>query len=376
MSSPTASHWCYRCSRFVRLSNAQDHIACPFCRSGFVEEILANPLSDRRLSPSPSATMSIFTLEPQNSFHLRRQGLRRRSRNAGGHSSFNPVIVLRGPAQGGAGEDGAGHERSSSFHLYYDDGDGSGLQPLPPNISDLLLRSGFDRLLEHFSQAGNNGLERLENLPASKTAIGSMPTIEIGEGHVSTDTHCAICKEAFELGSEAREMPCKHIYHSDCIVPWLSTCNSCPVCRNGLPLDGNNRESRVSRQIDEETIGLTIWRLPGGDFAVGRFPHDEGDGESHLPVVSTEMDGVLSANSVPRRVSRAMRGIRLRESRGLNRIFRNFLAFFGRLGSRSTSSSSSYSISQDGTMSRSLRQLSSVFTRNSQSQSRNWIMED
>ncbi|XP_054816374.1 E3 ubiquitin-protein ligase RDUF1-like [Prosopis cineraria] len=368
MSSPTGSYWCYRCTRFVRLSHAQDHIACPCCRSGFLEEIPINP--------SPSSSMSIFTLEPQNSFNLRRQGFRRRRRNAGSHSSFNPVIALRGPAHGGVAEESGDREGSGSFQLYYDDNDGSGLQPLPPNMSEFLLGSGFDQVLEQISQIENNGLGRLGNLPASKMAIGSMPTIEIGEQHVSTDIHCAICKEAFELGSKASEMPCKHIYHSDCIVPWLSMCNSCPVCRNELPSDRNHLESRVSRQIDEETIGFTIWRLPGGGFAVGRFPHGRVDGESHLPVVYTEMDGVVSANGVPRRVSRAMRNIRLSESRGLRRIFRSFLAFFGRLGSRSTSSSSSYSISQNGPLSGSLRQLSSVFNRNSQSRSRDWVVED
>ncbi|KAI9079391.1 hypothetical protein K1719_038690 [Acacia pycnantha] len=341
MSYPAASYWCYRCTLFVCPSNSPDHIACPHCRSGFLEELLPN---HRLLIPPPSAATSIITLHPHNSFNLRRQGFRRRRGSTPTHSSFNPVIVLRRPAHAGD------RERSGSFQLYYDDGDGAGLQPLPPNILEVLLRSGFDRLLEQFlQQTENNGDEGAENLPASKTAIGSMPTIEIGEDRVSTDEHCAICKEAFEGGSEAREMPCKHIYHSDCIVPWLSRCNSCPVCRNELPSDGNHEESRVSGQIDEQIIGLTIWRLPGGDLAVGRFPNDQGDGQSHLPVVYTEMDAV---NGLPRRVSRAMRSVRLGQNRGLSRMFRNFLAFFGRLGCRSTSSSSSHSVSLNGPVSR------------------------
>ncbi|KAF7823726.1 E3 ubiquitin-protein ligase RDUF2-like [Senna tora] len=346
--SSTASYWCYRCTRFVRLSCAhhQNHITCPHCDSGFVEEIQANPSSSPNhhpLSPFPSgeAMSLMFADEPQNPFNSRRQGFRRRRRNGSIRSPFNPVIVLRGAAD----DDGGDQERSSSsFELYYDDGDGSGLRPLPPTVSEFLLGSGFDRLLEQFSEMEANGLGRSENLPASKTAIESMPTIEIVEDHVSTDTHCAICKEAFELGSKAREMPCKHIYHSDCIVPWLSMRNSCPVCRDELPSDRSPMESRVSGQVDEETVGLTIWRLPGGGFAVGRFPGGRGGvaaAESHLPVVYTEMDGGVntSNNGAPRRISQAMGSIRVRESRGLGRIFRNFLSFFGRLGSRTSHSS-------------------------------------
>ncbi|KAL1345285.1 hypothetical protein AAHE18_08G107100 [Arachis hypogaea] len=335
----TASYWCYSCTRFVHLLDRHD-VVCPHCQSGFVEEIHAGQ----------SPAMSLFADGLQAS---RRQGFRRRRRNAGSRSPFNPVIVLRGP-----GEDGAagGDNEGSTFELYYDDGDGSGLRPLPPTMSEFLLGSGFDRLLEQFSQIEINGFGRPENPPASKAAIESMPTVEIGGSHVETETYCAVCKEAFELGAEAREMPCKHLYHSDCIMPWLTMRNSCPVCRHELPSDQNAAEGRVAGQIDEEAVGLTIWRLPGGGFAVGRFSGGRRSGENRLPVVYTEMDGGGSggsnggnSNGGSRRISRAVGSSRVRENRGIGRIFRNFFSFFGRIGSRSrSSSSSSYSGSEHG----------------------------
>lgn len=225
-----------------------------------------------------------------------------------------------------------------------------------------------------------NGFGRPENPPASKAAIESMPTVEICEAQVSCEMHCAVCKEAFELGVEARELPCKHIYHSDCILPWLTVRNSCPVCRHELPSDINPMETRVSGQIDEEAIGLTIWRLPGGGFAVGRFSGGRSAGESHFPVVYTEMDGGLNANGAPRRISRTIRSNRVRESRGFGRAFRNFFSFFGRIGSRSGSPSSSLSTSYSGSenvsVSRSRSLVNSMFNRNSRRRRRTLVLED
>ncbi|KAG4994179.1 hypothetical protein JHK86_031006 [Glycine max] len=353
----TASYWCYSCSRFVHLS-VQSTIACPHCQSGFVEEIRAGAGAEA----SPRHRLSPF---PDDPLLLRRQGFRRRRREASGNRSpFNPVIVLRGPGDDSAAAD---HDGVSTFELFYDDGDGTGLRPLPPTMSELLLGSGFDRLLEQFAQIEMNGFGRPENPPASKAAIESMPTVEIGETHVETEAHCAVCKEAFELHAEARELPCKHIYHSDCILPWLSMRNSCPVCRHELPSD---LETRVPSQIDEETIGLTIWRLPGGGFAVGRFSGGRRTGESHFPVVYTEMDGGLNTNGgAPRRISRSVRSNRVRESRGFGRVISNFFSFFGRIGSRNSSSG-------HGSVSRSRSHVSSIFNRSSRRHSRTWVMDD
>ncbi|KAL6581091.1 hypothetical protein OROMI_007014 [Orobanche minor] len=357
MSTSSSNYWCYRCNRFVRIWNNYC-VNCPDCNGGFVEEIEnpnASSLSDSRRRRFPTADMYMAQNPDSGSGSGMGSGsgagssprLRRIRRHGGDRSPFNPVIVLRGSNGSGGGAAPGGR-----FELYYDDGSGSGLRQLPASMSEFLLGSGFDRLLDQLSQIEANGIGRIENNPpASKSAVESLPTIKINDHHISVESYCAVCKEAFELGIEAREMPCNHLYHQDCILPWLALTNSCPVCRHELPIDNENvnggrgaiEANRGVNEVenDDETVGLTIWRLPGGGFAVGRFSGGRRGGERELPVVFTEVDGGFPNNGVPRRISWASRGSVSRESGGgLRRVLHNLVACFGRGGSSISSSNS------------------------------------
>ena len=42
---------------------------------------------------------------------------------------------------------------------------------------------------------------------------------------------CAICLDDFEGGQEVMVTPCNHLFHEDCIMPWVTSNGQCPVCR-------------------------------------------------------------------------------------------------------------------------------------------------
>ncbi|KAF3555036.1 hypothetical protein F2Q69_00017667 [Brassica cretica] len=331
----SGSYWCYSCNRFVWVSSSSSSsISCPDCDGGFLEHIQQPPDSLHRRSP---------TRFPLSSTHA---PLTRSSTNR----SPNPVIVLRG-------SDASAAPDRSAFQMYYDDGSRSGLRPLPPSMTEFLLGSGFDRLLDQISQIDRGSCD--DHPPASKSAIEALPVIEIDRIHLESDSqsHCAVCKENFELKSPAKEMPCNHIYHPDCILPWLAIRNSCPVCRHELPA--------VADGGDESAAGLTIWRLPGGGFAVGRIP----GGDRVMPVVYTEVDGGrLGEERIPRRVAWGSR----RGGGGggfTGRIMRLFGCFSGSSGSVASGSGSRSRVTSRSRSS----SLSMFSTAASSSRRRNWL---
>ncbi|GMN32497.1 hypothetical protein TIFTF001_003707 [Ficus carica] len=46
---------------------------------------------------------------------------------------------------------------------------------------------------------------------------------------------CAICMEVVVIDSHLTRMPCSHLFHSGCILSWLNTSHTCPICRFELP---------------------------------------------------------------------------------------------------------------------------------------------
>uniref|UniRef100_A0A0D9VKI5 RING-type E3 ubiquitin transferase n=1 Tax=Leersia perrieri TaxID=77586 RepID=A0A0D9VKI5_9ORYZ len=80
---------------------------------------------------------------------------------------------------------------------------------------------------------------------AAKAAVEGLPTVVVTE---ADETQCAVCKDGIDAGERARRLPCAHLYHDGCILPWLAIRNTCPLCRHELPTDDPEYENWKARR--------------------------------------------------------------------------------------------------------------------------------
>ncbi|XP_027362799.1 E3 ubiquitin-protein ligase RING1-like [Abrus precatorius] len=70
-------------------------------------------------------------------------------------------------------------------------------------------------------------------VPASMTAIETIKKVKLEES--SMVDQCSICLIEFDKDMEVSMMPCKHVYHQECLIKWLKTSHTCPLCRYSMP---------------------------------------------------------------------------------------------------------------------------------------------
>ncbi|XP_043696913.1 uncharacterized protein LOC122647623 [Telopea speciosissima] len=75
---------------------------------------------------------------------------------------------------------------------------------------------------------------------------------------------CSICLEDFVPNEELLITPCKHMFHDECILPWVKSHGQCPVCRFSLCDTGG-------RALSQNNPGLPLNdHMPGDLIALVR----------------------------------------------------------------------------------------------------------
>lgn len=324
-----ARYWCHMCSQMVN-PIIDDEIKCPFCQSGFVEEMsgemndggsslresqepeidfgtdralslwgpillgmMNNPRRRTRLRRTEVGVdndglnvvaaahvdgndSNVDHHHHHNHYHgLRRHHRRQQDREIDLDREFESILRRR--------------RRSSAAILQLLQGIRAGIASEyessdqdPFNQSTGLNRNhnsnaSLSAIGDYFVGPGldhllehlaDNDSTRHGTLPARKEAVENLPTVKISE-----PLQCSVCLDDFEQGSEAKEMPCKHKFHVRCIVPWLELHSSCPVCRYELTkVDHVRPRTRtMEMSVSSEDVEEDGARNGGNGSEGGRF---------------------------------------------------------------------------------------------------------
>ncbi|KAJ1388115.1 Zinc finger, RING-type [Sesbania bispinosa] len=101
-------------------------------------------------------------------------------------------------------------------------------------VLDIRIQKTSDELDDDIiNMVMEESMRETQMVPASKIAIESLQKVKLQEG--VTKERCSICLVEFDDCIEVSSMPCKHVYHHECLVQWLKTSHVCPLCRYPMP---------------------------------------------------------------------------------------------------------------------------------------------
>lgn len=81
-----------------------------------------------------------------------------------------------------------------------------------------------------------NNLEGSGPPPLAQNEIDRIPFVRVSEEDVAKNIQCSVCMDELKIEEKVRKLPCAHLFHTDCIVPWLQMHATCPICRKTISL--------------------------------------------------------------------------------------------------------------------------------------------
>ncbi|KAG2246794.1 hypothetical protein Bca52824_086422 [Brassica carinata] len=218
--------FCYQCNRTVTISiSSADDPFCPRCSGGFLEEY-------EEPNPNPSPNLNPIGFLPM----------------ADPFSSLLPLLFGSSSAPPSSNPSLFGPRSTENQHQPQGGGAFDPVSFLQNHLQHL-QSSGTHVQFQLIQQLAENDPNRHGTPPASKSAIDALLTVKVTLDMLNSEMNqCAVCMDEFEDGRDVKQMPCKHVFHQDCLMPWLELHNSCPVCRYELPTDDPDYESRGQTQ--------------------------------------------------------------------------------------------------------------------------------
>ena len=183
------THFCHQCRRPTRVDTSLDGISCSTCLSSFVEEI------------PPNSTRGTY----DGAMMLA----------GGSHSNENTMTLPapRGRYYSNLSEDQNRRLANAAIML---------------RLLEAQLRDELDNLQMLQAQRDQNEkkIKPLTNIMKRK-----LREIPLSLDQICSQPSCPICSEDFVVDEISLCLPCSHLFHKDCVMQWLESKRTCPICR-------------------------------------------------------------------------------------------------------------------------------------------------
>eukprot|EP00920_Eleutheroschizon_duboscqi_P040315 GHVT01096640.1.p1 GENE.GHVT01096640.1~~GHVT01096640.1.p1 ORF type:complete len:483 (-),score=70.29 GHVT01096640.1:1559-3007(-) len=249
--------YCFACDRRTvgrRASSDIHELTCDACGTvGFMEELLSSPSSDVEGPPTSTSPPEPNVADP-----------------VAGLPQFQNIVgtIMNAFSRQMAGATADGNGEGMFMQIGQPEvGDAFFLQ-----LQQIIPSMGEDAMMDRIiMQIMENDVNRYGTPPAASAIIAALRREKISSEEARVAGPCAICRDGYREGDEVHrltndESACSHVFHCECIVPWLKEHNSCPVCRFELPTDDpqyNRLRVPGWSEVDPTPAGISDTSLTG-----------------------------------------------------------------------------------------------------------------
>ncbi|KAI7816324.1 hypothetical protein BC939DRAFT_469498 [Gamsiella multidivaricata] len=141
-------------------------------------------------------------------------------------------------------------------------GGGGGFFPIAGNPGDYAWgQGGLDDIISQMME-----LQNRQHGPVGATdeIIDNIPHHKLTDEELEAKTECSVCKDEFAKEDNLLQLPCKHIFHEDCIKPWLKVSGTCPTCRFSLVSGSDERHAEGHQSPSGNSSATSAPSAAGG----------------------------------------------------------------------------------------------------------------